>query len=108
MTNTVYRLYDFTPLPASVHILSDFKPLTDGVKPRSMNIYQLEELTPLVTGVKSYIYTPPTGRNNAVSYRRKNLTFIPYRLNNITSLITGVKSYSMLIAGVFLLSPVMF
>ena len=73
MTNTVYRLYDFTPLPASVHILSDFKPLTNGVKPRSMNIYQLEELTPLVTSVKSYIYTPG--------------------LEEMTPLVTGVKSY---------------
>ena len=25
--------------------------------------HQLEEMTPLVTGVKSYMYTSPTGRN---------------------------------------------
>ena len=60
---------DCTILRKSVYILSDFKPLTNGVKPRSMNIYQLEELTPLVTGVKSYKYTPPTGRKK----RRKIL-----------------------------------
>ena len=34
-------------------------------------IYRLEEITPLVTGVKSYIYISPTGRNYAVSYWRK-------------------------------------
>ena len=33
--------------------------------------HRLEEITPLVTGVKSYIYISPTGRNYAVSYWRK-------------------------------------
>ena len=33
----------------------------------------MEEITPLVTGLKSYIYTLPTGRNYAVSYYRKVL-----------------------------------
>ena len=49
--------------------------------------HRLEEITPLVTGVKSYIQTPLTGRNFAVSYRPKN------RLEEITSLVTDVKSY---------------
>ena len=35
--------------------------------------HRLEEITPLVTGVKSYIYISPTGRNYAVSYWRKIL-----------------------------------
>ena len=34
-------------------------------------IYRLEEITPLVSGVKSYIYTLPTKRNYVVSYWRK-------------------------------------
>ena len=38
--------------------------------------YGLEEITPLVTDVKSYRYTLPTGRNYAVSYWRKILQYI--------------------------------
>ena len=35
--------------------------------------HRLEEVTPLFTGVKSYIYMSPTGRNYAVSYWHKIL-----------------------------------
>ena len=38
--------------------------------------YGLEEITPLVTDVKSYRYTLPTGRNYAVSYWRKIVQYI--------------------------------
>ena len=48
---------------------------------------------PLVTGVKSYIYTLLTGRNYAVSYWRKILQNIHYRLEEVTPLVTSVKSY---------------
>ena len=33
-----------------------------------ISMYRLQEITPLVTGVKSYIYSSPTARNYAVSY----------------------------------------
>ena len=75
MINIVYRLYDFTPLSASVYILEDFKPSTNAVKSLSMYIYRLEKFTPLVTNVKSHIYTLPTG-------------------NKIMPLVTSVISYS--------------
>ena len=55
--------------------------------------YRLEEITPLITGVKSYIYTLLTGRNYAVCYWRKILQNTYYGLEEITPLITGVKSY---------------
>ena len=42
-----------------------------------------------------YIYILPTGRNYAVSYRRKILQYVYYWLEEITPLATGVKSYSM-------------
>ena len=44
-------------------------------------------------GVKSYIYTLPTGRNCAVCYWRKILQNIYYGLEEITPLVTSVKSY---------------
>ena len=38
-----------------------------------LDIPHYNEITPLVTGVKSYISISPTGRNYAVSYWRKIL-----------------------------------
>ena len=89
MTNTVYRLYDFTPLSASVYILEDFKPSTNAVKPLSMYIYRLEKFTPLVTGVKSYIYTLPTG-NNIMPLVTSVISYIQYRLQEITPFICNI------------------
>ena len=51
--------------------------------------HRLEEITLLVTGVKSYIYTSTTARNDAVSYWRKIL-YIRHRLEKITPLVTAV------------------
>ena len=55
--------------------------------------YWLEESTPLVTGVKSYIYTSPSRRNYAVSYWRKIFQYTQYRLEEITPSVTSVRSY---------------
>ena len=59
--------------------------------------HRLEEITSLVTGVKSYRYRSPTARNYAASYWHKILLYIYHRLEDITPLVTGVKSYSMYI-----------
>ena len=78
--------------------MEEITPLVTGVK--SYIYHRLGEITPLVTGLKSflYIYISPTGRNCAVSYWRKILhiyiyIYIYHRLGEITPLVTGVKSY---------------
>ena len=74
--------------------MEEITPLVTGVK--SYIYHRLGEITPLVTGLKSYIYIyiSPTGRNYAVSYWRKILhIYIYHRLGEITPLVTGVKSY---------------
>ena len=48
---------------------------------------------PLVTSEKSCKYTPPTGRNYAVSYWRKILHINATDGAEITPLVTDVKSY---------------
>ena len=54
-----------------------------------MNTTDWKKITLLVTGVKSYIYTSTTARNDAVSYWRKIL-YIRHRLEKITPLVTAV------------------
>ena len=77
--------------------MEEITPLATGVK--SYIYHRLGEITPLVTGLKSckkYIYISPTGRNCAVSYWCKILhiyIYIYHRLGEITPLVTGVKSY---------------
>ena len=61
--------------------------------------YQLEEITLLFNGVKSYIYASPTGRNYSVSQRRTILQYIHFRVEEITPLITSVKSYRVYITN---------
>ena len=61
------------------HRLEEITSLVTSVK-SYIYIYvyhRLVEITPLVTGVKSYIYSSPTGGNYAVSYWRKILHFTP-------------------------------
>ena len=67
--------------------------LVAGVKSYSVKNCGLEEITPLVTSVKSYIYTFPTERKYAITYWRKILQYVHYRLEEITPLVTGIKSY---------------
>ena len=70
--------------------LEEITPSVTGVK--SCNIYyQLEEIMTLVIGVKSYILTQLTGRNYAISYWRKILQYIDYWLEEITPLVTVIK-----------------
>ena len=58
--------------------MEEITPLVTGVK--SYIYHRLGEITPLVTGLKSflYIYISPTGRNCAVSYWRKILHIYIY------------------------------
>ena len=59
--------------------MEEITPLATGVK--SYIYHRLGEITPLVTGLKSckkYIYISPTGRNCAVSYWRKILHIYIY------------------------------
>ena len=58
-----------------------------------MYLYRLEEITTLVTGVKSLSIYIPTGGNYAVSYWRKILQYIYYGLEEITRFSNNVKSY---------------
>ena len=53
--------------------MEEITPLVPGVK--SYIYHRLGEITPLVTGLKSsiYIYISPTGRNCVVSHWRKIL-----------------------------------
>ena len=52
----------------------------------------MEEITPLVTGVKSYIYHR-LGEITPLVTGLKSSIYIYHRLGEIASLVTGVKSY---------------
>ena len=63
----------------------------------------MDEITPLVTGVKYYsIYILLTERNYAVSYWLTVYIYIYYRLEEITPLVIGVKSYRMFITPLYI------